>query len=257
MLITDSHAHLTNPQLVSKTDELVERAKAASVQRIVNICTDEQSLIDGLALAKRSPLVYNAAATTPHDVETEGASFFPQVERCAKEGLLIAIGETGLDYFYEHSPKDLQQEFLIRYFALARECRLPVIIHCRDAFADLFRLADTHYRDGPLLLHCFTGTQEEAEEGVRRGWKISMSGIITFKKSEALRDVVRHLPLENLLVETDAPYLAPQTKRGQENEPAFVVETLGVMAALKDVSLEKMAAITTQNADELFSFSKS
>lgn len=195
MLITDSHAHLCDPELVSQADAIIERAKQASVFRIVNICTDEESLKAGLDLAKRSKGIFNAAATPPHTVETEGNSFFPQVEKAAKEGLLIAIGETGLDYFYDRSPRDLQKEFLLRYFALAKECALPVIIHCRDAFPDLFQFADEHYANSPLLLHCFTGTLEEAEEAVKRGWKISISGIVTFKKSDSLRDAVRSIPI--------------------------------------------------------------
>lgn len=256
MIIIDTHAHLTSKELVSKAEEIILRAQAASVTRIVNICTDEASLEAGLKLAERFPRVFNAAATTPHDVAKEGASFFPKVERAAKEGRLIAIGETGLDYFYEHSPRALQQEYTIRYFALASDYNLPVIIHCRDAFADLFSLADQHYKGRPLLLHCFTGTREEAEEGVKRGWKISMSGIVTYKKSESLRDAARIIPIDNLVVETDSPYLAPQTKRGKENEPAFVVETLEVLASLKGVPIEKMAEATTRNASQFFSFPK-
>lgn len=254
-MIVDTHAHLSGKDLSGKADALIARAQAASVQKIVNICTDEESLKTGLDLAERFEGIFNVAATTPHDVEKEGESFFPQVERAAKDGRLIAIGETGLDYFYEHSPKELQQEYLIRYFALARKYALPVVIHCRDAFHDLFRLADEHYK-GRLLLHCFTGTKEEAEEGVKRGWLISMSGIVTYKKSEALREAVRIVPIENIVVETDCPYLAPQSKRGQVNEPAFIVETLQVVAALKGVTLEKMAAATAQNAVQFFSFPK-
>ncbi len=260
MIITDSHAHLTSPTLILKTEELLLRAKEASVARIVNICTGEESLAGGLLLAKRyrkeDIAIFNAAATTPHDVQEEGEAFFPTVVRAAEGGDLIAIGETGLDYYYEHSPKALQQEFLIRYFALAKECSLPIIIHCRDAFHDLFTLADKHYSDRPLLLHCFTGSLEDAKEGVLRGWKISMSGIITFKKSQDLRDAISSIPLEHLLVETDAPFLAPLSKRGQENEPAFILETLRLMAELKGISLEEMAAATTQNANQFFSFTK-
>jgi len=255
MIITDSHAHLTSTALLPQVDQILEHAKVASVCRIVNICTDEQTLLDGLTLAARTNLVFNAAATTPHDVAKEGASFFPFVEKAAKEKKLVAIGETGLDYFYEHSPREQQQEYLIRYFALAQDTGLPLIIHCRDAFSDLFRLADAHYK-GPLLLHCFTGTQEEAKEGIARGWKISMSGILTYKKSQELRDVAVIIPNENLFIETDAPFLAPQSKRGQQNQPAFIVETLQTLADLKKVSLQEMATITTENAMQFFSFPK-
>ncbi len=136
----DSHAHLTNADVLPDVDAIIERAKQLSVEKIVNICTDEESLKEGLLLAKRQKGIYNTAATTPHDVETEGASFFPIVEAAASQ--LVAIGETGLDYFYEHSPKKLQQHYLSRYFELARKVNLPIIYHCRYAFEDLFAMAD-------------------------------------------------------------------------------------------------------------------
>jgi len=257
MNIIDSHAHLSDPELIGQADEILARAKAASVQKIVNICTGEMSLAKGLELAKRAKgMVFNAAATPPHTVETEGESFFPFVEEAARGGDLIAIGETGLDYYYQHSPRETQIKFLIRYFSLAIETNLPIIIHCRDAFLDLFTLADEHYKGRPLLLHCFTGTNEEAKEAVKRGWMISISGIATFKKSEGLREAIRSIPLENLFVETDAPYLAPQSKRGKQNEPSFIVETLETMARVKGVSLEEIAAATTENASHFFSFPK-
>lgn len=247
----DSHAHLTSPDVLPQIDAVIERAKLAGVEKIVNICTDEASLKEGLDLGKRHPNIYNTAATTPHDVSTEGASFFPMVEQAASQ--LVAIGETGLDYHYEHSPKKVQQHYLSRYFELARNVNLPVIFHCRDAFEDLFAMADEQYRDRPAVLHCFTGTIEEARGCLDRGWYISFSGIITFKKSELLREVVKFVPLDRMFIETDTPYLAPQSKRGMQNEPAFVVETAGKIAELKGVSLELVEKQTTQNISHFFS----
>lgn len=246
----DSHAHLTNTDVLPEVDAMIERAKRLSVEKIVNICTDEESLKEGLLLAKRQKGIYNTAATTPHDVEKEGASFFPIVEAAVSE--LVAIGETGLDYFYEHSPKKLQQHYLSRYFELARKVNLPIIYHCRDAFEDLFAMADEQYRDRPAVLHCFTGSIDEARGCLDRGWFISFSGIITFKKSDALREVVKFVPLDRIFVETDTPYLAPQTKRGQTNEPAFVVETAEKIAELKDVELDVVERTTTLNITQFF-----
>jgi len=247
MIFADSHAHLTSPELCAQADAIIQRAKAAGVAHILNICTDRASLSAGLALK-----LQNSGATTPHDVAKDGEADFPIFAETARSGKLVAIGETGLDYHYEHSPKALQRQFMIRYLQLALECSLPVIFHCRDAFADLFAICDDHYRPGaPAILHCFTGTVSEAEEALRRGWCISFSGIITFKKSEALREVVLAVPLSQMLIETDAPYLAPQSRRGQLNEPAFLPETAATIAQVKGVSLEEVARATLRNFSSL------
>lgn len=247
----DSHAHLTSPE-VTHLEELLSRSKEAKVSKIINICTDISSLEKGVALAAKHSYIANAAATTPHDVEKEGELFFPIVQKMAQEKKLIAIGETGLDYHYEHSPKAIQKREYVRYLHLALENRLPIIIHCRNAFSDLFDIADQEYRDAPLLLHCFTGTEEEAQKAVERNWSLSFSGIITFKKSEALRQALKKIPLSHLLVETDTPFLAPQSKRGLPNEPSFLPETVATLAALKNISLEEAAKATFDNASRFF-----
>ncbi len=246
----DSHAHLTSSEVLPEVDAVIERAKTAGVEKIVNIATDAKSLEEGIKLARKTSGIYNTAATTPHDVEKDGEAFFSIVERSTDQ--LVAIGETGLDYFYEHSPKKLQQEFLSRYFDLATKVDLPVIFHCRDAFEDLFAMADEQYRDRPAVLHCFTGTLEEARNCLDRGWYISFSGIITFKKSEDLREVAKFVPLDRMFVETDTPYLAPQSKRGKQNEPAYVIETAEKIAALKGVSLQDVEKATSQNITQFF-----
>lgn len=247
----DSHAHLTSPQILPDVTKVIKRAKEAGVEKIINICTDEASLKAGLKLAKEEDGIYNTAATTPHDVEEEGESFFPLVEEAVNE--LVAIGETGLDYFYEHSPKGLQQEFLSRYLDLATRSSLPVIFHCRDAFADLFSTTDAEYRDRPAVLHCFTGTIEEARGVLDRGWYVSFSGIITYKKSETLREVAKFVPLDRMFVETDSPYLAPQKWRGKQNEPAYMIATLEKMAELKGISPKEVKKQTAENISSFFS----
>lgn len=251
----DSHAHLTGGDLTSLEDEL-ERAKDAHVQAIINICTDDVSLQRGIALAQRKtqPFIYTVASTTPHDVVKEGESFFPIVEEYAKKKVLVAIGETGLDYHYMHSPKDLQQEYLRKYLRLAISNDLPVVIHCRDAFQDFFSIWDEEQKGSSLrgVLHCFTGSEQEAEECLQRGMYISMSGIVTFPKSTALQEVAKSIPLNRILIETDAPYLAPQPFRGKKNEPAYLVETTKFIAKLRDVSLEDLASHTAQNTKKLF-----
>ena len=257
LMYFDSHAHLTCDALSDQVAHLLDRAKAAKVTDILNICTDQDSLEKGVEWGENVKGLYNAGATTPHDVEKMGQLDFLKFEKAARGGKLVAIGETGLDYHYEHSPKKLQQLFLRRYFKLATSCALPVVIHCRDAFRDLFAIADEEYREGAAVLHCFTGTLEEAEEVIKRGWFLSFSGIVTFKKSESLREVVRNVPLKNLLIETDAPYLAPQSRRGKQNEPSFLVETAEQIAKVKGVSLEEIATATRRNAFEIFKIAES
>lgn len=256
MSLTDSHAHITSDAVFGQAAELLERAKSAGITQIVNICTDAPTLEKGLALAQQYPWVYNAGATTPHDVEKEGEQLFPLFEKHAKSGAFVAVGETGLDYFHDHSPRELQKTFLKRYLKLARECRLPVIIHCRDAFQDLFDILDLHYtiegRHAPGVLHCFTGTAEEAQEVIKRGFYLSLSGIVTFKKSGALKEVAANIPLDKLLIETDTPYLAPQSHRGHTNEPSFLPETARLIAELRGITLEALAKATSDNAKRLF-----
>lgn len=253
-MFVDSHAHLTGHTVIDHVEEMLQRAEQHQVKAIVNVCTDQASLDKGFALVKRHRWVFNAAAATPHDVEKIGETFFPIVARYAREGGLVAIGETGLDYHYEHSPKDLQKEHLNRYLELAVETKLPVIFHCRDAFQDLFYQAKG--KDFSAVLHCFTGTLEEAKACLKHGWMISFSGIVTFKNSVALREVAQYVPLDRILIETDTPYLAPLSKRGKMNEPGYVVETAGVIAQLKGVSVEELGLATAKNAAQLFSFPK-
>ena len=237
----DSHAHLSSEALYQNAAQILKRAQEKNVTAIMNICTDELSLTRGLELSTLYPWIYQAGATTPHDVEKEGEQMFAKFASCARAGKLQAIGETGLDYYYSHSDRSIQQVFLRRYLKLALECHLPVIIHCRDP-----------HRSLKGVLHCFTGTAEEAEELVQRGWMISLSGIVTFKKALSLQEIAKQIPLKQLLIETDSPYLAPQKERGKINEPSFVVQTAAFLADLKNISLEQLAKQTSTNAYYLF-----
>lgn len=254
-MLIDSHAHLTSSAIFDRIDLILERAESAGVKKIVNICTDPLTLTRGIELSRRYPWIFQAAATTPHDVEKEGEAVFEIIKASALNRELIAIGETGLDYFYEHSNRAVQKEFLRRYLQLAIECKLPVIIHCRDAFLDFFEIIDSEY---PIrergLLHCFTGTMKEAENLIERGWMISISGIVTFKKSHELQEVAKTIPLNSLLIETDAPFLAPQQYRGKQNEPAYLIETAKFIASLRGISFEELANATAANTERFFKF---
>jgi TatD DNase family protein len=249
----DSHAHLTAPDVMPHLNAILHRAKEARVSHVLNICTDPETLEQGLLLSDRHPHIQNAGATTPHDVVSEGISAFPLFEEAARKGNLRAIGETGLDYHYQHSPKALQKEFLSRYLGLATETSLPVIFHCREAFSDLLAIADAEY-EGPAILHCFTGSLSEAKEVLERGWYLSLSGIVTFKKSWSLREVAKMVPLSQLLIETDTPYLAPESHRGKPNEPSFLPETAQCIAKAKGVPIEEVASATSENAKKIFGF---
>jgi TatD DNase family protein len=249
----DSHAHLSSSEMMPQIDEVMMRAKMAKVSKLLNICTDAQTFRDGLLLQNKFPEIMNAGSTTPHDVEKEGEEAFPVFREAAQTKKLVAVGETGLDYYHKELNPDVQKRFLKRYLYLALECNLPVIFHCREAFADLFEITDCEYEKGAsAILHCFTGTAKEAEAVLNRGWYLSLSGIVTYKNSAALREVAKMVPLEQLLIETDSPYLAPQSKRGKQNEPSFLPETAQVIALVKGIEVEEVARASFENASRLF-----
>jgi len=252
MHFIDTHAHLTDLDAYDNLDEIIKRAKDANVLKIINICTNKASLEKGLRLAEKYDCIYNTAATTPHDVEKEGDIFFPIVDQIAENKQIVAIGETGLDYYYKYSPLETQKKFLQKYIKLAKKYNLPLVIHCRESFSDLFKIADTEGLKSKAVLHCFTGTQIEAKEVLKRGWYISFSGIVTFKNSNELREVIEIVPLDRILIETDSPYLAPQVKRGKKNEPANVVEIAKTIAGVKNMNLDEVANITYKNAINFF-----
>ena len=251
-MFIDSHAHLTCDPVYADVGSVLERAKKSGVKAFINICVDKTSLERGIALRQTERSVYNVGATPPHTVQKEGGLCFPLFEKAAKDKQLVAIGEIGLDYYSAEAPKEIQKAFLIRYFNLATECHLPVVIHCREAFEDLYAIAAEVFPKSQAVLHCFTGTMQEAEKALERGWLLSFSGIATFKKSEALRAVAKEIPLSALLIETDTPYLAPESKRGQRNEPSFIGEIAQTIADIKKISLEEIAHLTAKNTVRFF-----
>lgn len=245
----DSHAHLTQDACFEDIEEIAQRAKEVGVTAIINICTDAIALRRAEEL-KTPFLLYNAAAIHPHDVVKQ-PHFFDVVSEYAAKKRLVAIGETGLDYHYDFAPKEMQIDFLKKHLHLAHMHDLPVIIHCREAFEDFFSVLTK----GPAVrgvLHCFTGTAEEARKGIEQGLYISFSGIVTFSKSSAIQEVVKTIALDRILVETDAPFLAPQGKRGRRNEPSYIIETVACLAQLRGIPVDEMARITTHNATQLF-----
>jgi len=250
--LIDSHAHITDQKMIDDLQGVIKRAKENHISHIVNICCTQDSMEKSIPLMKKYPWIVSAGATSPHDVEKDGEKDFSYFEKMAKEKKLVAIGETGLDYYYMHSKKEIQKKYLSKYFSLAKKYNLPVILHCRDAFADLFAIAKEEYKDKEAILHCFTGTQQEAKEALALGFWISISGIVTYKKSTQLQELVKQIPLEKLLIETDSPYLAPQKYRGKRNEPSYLIETAKMIAELKGLTLQEIADVTAKNAKSLF-----
>jgi len=253
-MLVDSHCHLDFPDFAAELPEVVARAKAAGVGVCVSIGTKLARFPDVAAVADNFPNVYCTVGSHPHEAEQEPLADSAPLLELARHRKVVGIGETGLDYYYEHSPRAQQQINFRTHIAVARELELPLIVHTREAEDDTIAILQEEMGKGAFtgLIHCFTGTQRLAEAALALGLYISASGIATFKKSGALRDVLKTVPLERLLVETDAPYLAPMPFRGQRNEPAFVVHTAGMLAELKGVSPEAIAEATTDNFLRLF-----
>ncbi|MDP9195236.1 MAG: TatD family hydrolase [Pseudomonadota bacterium] len=254
-MLIDTHCHLDDPDLSGDLDGVVARALAAGVGRMVTISTHMSTLPAVRAVAERFPNVWFSVGVHPHHAADDGE--MPTVDQLvavARHPKAAGIGECGLDYFYEHSPRDQQQEGFRRHIRAALQTGLPLIVHTRDAEEDTMRILREE-ADGKGLrgvLHCFTSSRWLAEQAVGFGFYISLSGILTFKKSADLRETAKHVPLERLLVETDAPWLAPEPHRGKNNEPAFVVHTAAVLAGLKGIPVEELARKTTENALRLF-----
>lgn len=251
LIWTDSHAHLTTSPLLERVKEVIDHANKQQVQRIINICCDSHALLEGLKLLSKYPGIFLAAATSPHDAMKDDP-FFSLVEKTAMEGHLIAIGETGLDYHYLPEKKEIQKEIFLRYVSLAKKFNLPLIIHCREAFDNLFSLLDSHNLKGQIILHCFTGSKHEAQSAIERGYYVSFSGIVTFKKSEPLREALKIVPLEKLFIETDSPYLAPEGKRGKVNEPENIPIIAKCIADVLGISLESLSVQLEKNLQTIF-----
>jgi TatD DNase family protein len=253
-MLVDSHCHLDFPDFADDLDGVVARARNAGVGAIQTICT-RLSKFDGVrAVAERYDDMYCSVGVHPHNAGEEGPDSPEELIALTRHPKVIGIGETGLDYYYEHSPREAQDKSFRAHIAAARATGLPVIVHSRDADADTVAvLADEAGKGAfPGLIHCFSAGRQVAEKAIELGMMVSLSGIVTFKAADELRAIVRDLPLDRLLVETDAPYLAPVPKRGKRNEPAFVAHTAAFVAELLGIEAEALAEQTTRNFFKLF-----
>lgn len=259
-MLVDSHCHLDYPDFAEEgVAEIVNRAKSAGVGHFLTICTEIAKFPQILAVAESSPLIHCTVGTHPHHAADAGEINVSRDEIIAftKNAKVVGIGETGLDYYYEHSPPAEQQRVFATHIEAAVETDLPLVIHTRDADDDTIRvMTEAGQRKARGVMHCFSGGRKLADASMDLGFYISFSGIITFKKADELRDVVKHVPLDRILVETDSPYLAPIPHRGKRNEPSFVVHTARMVAELKGISTDDVAAATTENFFKLFNKAK-
>jgi len=253
-MLIDSHCHLDFPDFANEVDAVVERARAAGIERLVSISTRVRRHAGLRAIADRFSEVYCSIGTHPHYAHEEADITPADLMACSRAEKVVAIGEAGLDYHYDNSPREAQERGFRSQIAAARETGLPLVIHSREADADTARILEEETGKGAFtaVLHCFTGGRELARRAIALGHFISFTGILTFKNSENLRIIAAELPHDRILVETDAPYLAPGKYRGKRNEPAFVVETAKVLAEVRGISFETLAAQTTANFYRLF-----
>lgn len=253
-MLVDSHCHLDFPDFADDLAGIVARAEASGVGRMVTISTLVRKLPDLVAIAERFPNVYCSVGTHPHHADEEDGITTEELVKLAQHPKVVAFGEAGLDYFYEMGSRPAQERGFRAHIAAARETGLPLVIHTREADEDCGKILEDEMGKGAFraVLHCYTGGRDLAMKAIDLGLMISFTGILTFKKSQTLRDLAAELPADRVMVETDSPYLAPGKYRGKRNEPAYVVETAKVLAEVRGVSLDEIARQTTENFFRLF-----
>ena len=256
MDLIDSHAHIDAPQFDEDREAMLGRARASGVNTILAIGTGPgpEKLDAAMPYAEANDWIYTTVGIHPHEAKGVTATHLETLARVAQNPKVIAWGEIGLDYFYDHSPRDVQKRVFREQMELASAAKLPIIIHCRDAWSDCLDLIEEAWKPTGLggVLHCFTSTLEDAKRGLDLGFRISFTGNLTFPKAQNIRDVAKALPLENILIETDSPYLAPQAFRGKRNEPAYVAEVAKALANVRDLSTEETASATAANFRRFF-----
>ena len=252
--LIDSHCHLDFPDFAEELDDVVARAGRAGISHMVTISTHLSKFPGVLAVAERFDNIYCTVGIHPHEAGTEVEVSADELVRLAEHPKVVGIGETGLDFYYEHSPRDVQERQFRTHIEAARRTGLPLIVHTRDADTDTIRILEEEHAKGafPGLIHCFSATRELAARMVDIGLYISFSGIVTFNKAEELRDVAKVVPEDRILVETDSPYLAPVPRRGKRNEPAFTAFTAAKIAEVRGISPSAVARTTTANFKRLF-----
>ena len=252
-MLFDSHAHLDDNRFDADRDEAIQRAEQNGVTGIINIGADMASSARSVELAARHSGIYAAVGIHPHDAKDATDGDYEKIAQwAAREPKVVAIGEIGLDYYYDWSPRDVQQTVFIRQIDVARQVGKPIIIHDRDAHGDLLAIVKKEAQGMTGVFHCFSGSLEMAQEVIKLGFYVSIAGPVTFEKSAKLKEIASAVPLDRLLVETDSPYLTPNPYRGRRNEPAHVRLVAEEVARLRELPLEKVAEVTTANVRQLF-----
>lgn len=254
-MLIDSHCHLDNEQFNPDRDAVIERALEAGVDRMVAIGTGDgpPDLEAAIRLADKHTALYATVGVHPHDASKADETTYRSLRDLLKHPKVVVLGEIGLDYHYDFSPRPTQRDVFIEQMRIAADARKPVVIHTREAWEETLTLLEEHWKPTglPGIMHCFSGGPAEAERCLALGFYLSFGGIVTFPKAVEVQEAARLAPLDRILVETDAPYLAPVPKRGKRNEPAFVVETARKVAALRGTSIERIAAVTSENFERL------
>lgn len=253
-MFIDTHAHLTFPEFEADMPQIIQRAKDAKLEAIINIALDYEAIDKSLKIAEQYPgYVFNAAGMHPHEAKDWSQKYANRLKQLAKDRKIVAIGEMGLDYHYKLSPIEQQKEVFRESLRIAQELDLPAIIHSREASKDtMMIIREENQGNLRAVLHCFGSDMVLAKEALALGLMISFTGTVTFKKAQPVREAVREIPIEKIMIETDCPFLAPQAFRGKRNEPAYVVEVAKQIAEVKGLTLEEVATKTTQNAQTFF-----
>ena len=256
MGLVDSHCHLDGPRFTEDREAVIARALEAGVERMLSIGSGDgpPDLEAAIRIADRYAPVWATVGVHPHDAEKATGATLQELEALLRHPKVVGLGEIGLDYHYDHSPRDVQKAVFRDQLAVAKSAGVPVIIHTREAWDDTFAILEEHWAPAglPGIMHCFSGGVAEAERSMAMGFRISIAGVVTFPKSDELRAVAKVVPADRLLVETDSPYLAPVPHRGKRNEPAYVVETAKRVAAERGVSYEELCRVTAENFGKLF-----
>jgi TatD DNase family protein len=250
--LVDSHCHLDDKQFTGDREAVIERAQAAGVERLIAIGTGDgpPDLEAGVRFAECYPFFYATVGVHPHDASKATPETFGRLRDLLTHPKVLALGEIGLDYHYDFSPRETQRAVFIRQLELARDSGKPIVIHTREAWSDTMQTLREHYSGGGIF-HCFTSGPAEAQEALDFGFHLSFGGVLTFPKAEPVREAARLAPLDRLLIETDAPYLAPVPHRGKRNEPAFLTETARKLAEIRGISPEELGTVTTRNFERL------
>ena len=249
----DSHCHLDHDYLINDLNNIIKRSKSVGIEKLLTICTDLNSYEKILKIIKEDPMIFGTFGIHPHETNKDIILFDEIVSKINNQNKIIGVGETGLDFFYNHSDKDLQIKSFEEHIKASIDLNLPLIVHSRNAEKETFDILKKHEGKGlKILMHCFTGSLEFAQKLIHLGSFFSASGIITFKNSNELQETFKFLPLNKLLIETDSPYLAPVPNRGKKNEPSFVIYTAEKLASIKEISTPELIQATTDNFNNLF-----